>query len=183
MARWRRLGCLWHLRGKKRIWVYPASDTRFASQEDLEGIYLGETEEEIPYREEFDEHAEIVDIEPGDFITWPQNSPHRVVNLTETGEIALSLNTEHYTATSRRRLAVYMANGWFRRRFGLDFRSTEIHGPVAIMKAATMLAIKKLGLMKVDEFQPVVDFRLDPSAPEGIVDVPPHPKDDRDRAA
>jgi len=75
------INILWHLRGKKRVWVYPLSDPRFVSPEHLEAIVSNEMGEELPFDEAFDQQAEVYDLEPGQMITWPQNTPHRVENL------------------------------------------------------------------------------------------------------
>jgi hypothetical protein len=71
---------LFHLRGRKRIWVYPPFDDVLVDRAVLEDVYLGQIEE-LPYRPEFDARAEVFDLEPGDAVAWPAIAPHRVENL------------------------------------------------------------------------------------------------------
>ena len=49
---------LWHIRGEKTAYVYPADDPVFAPREHLEQICSGESDEELPYRPEFDAAAD-----------------------------------------------------------------------------------------------------------------------------
>lgn len=163
------LNMLWHLRGRKRVWVYPPGDPRFAPQEELERIYAQEVQEDLPYREEFDQHAEVFDLEPGDIVTWPQNTPHRIENLSG---LNVSLSTEHYTPEARRRQNVYLANLYFRRRFGLPFRSTAIHGAWPFMKTNAFRVARKARLLPIRPIAPPMTFRVDPSAPGAMVALP-----------
>jgi hypothetical protein len=72
---------LWHIRGVKRVWVYPPFDSRFASPEVLGKVCSGEWTEDVPYDRGFDRYALVLDAQPGQLITWPQLTPHRVTNL------------------------------------------------------------------------------------------------------
>ena len=40
---------LWHLRGRKRVWVYPTLDARFMSAALLEDLFAGARHEYLPY--------------------------------------------------------------------------------------------------------------------------------------
>src|SRR5262249_42043019 len=73
---------LWHIRGTKRLWSYPAGDRELIDQEMMEDIYASYADEEVPYKPEFDKKAKIFELNPGDVIWWPLNAPHRVTNLT-----------------------------------------------------------------------------------------------------
>ena len=86
---------LWHIRGSKRVWVYPHFDTRFASTEVLEQVCSGNWSEDVPYDPSFDHYALVFDAQPGQLITWPQLTPHRVKNLEG---LNVSLSTEHKNA-------------------------------------------------------------------------------------
>jgi hypothetical protein len=115
---------LWHLRGKKRVWAYPL-ETGLVSDETIEGVLCGEKSEELDFRREWDDLAVAHDLEPGEMITWPQHTPHRVVN---TEGLNVSLSTEHMTPAAVRRNNVYMANRHFRKIMGGAWRSTETQG-------------------------------------------------------
>jgi hypothetical protein len=115
---------LWHLRGKKRVWAYPL-EAGLVSDETIEGVLCGEKSEELDFRREWDDLAIAHDLEPGEMITWPQHTPHRVVN---TEGLNVSLSTEHMTPAAVRRNNVYMANRHFRKMMGGAWRSTETTG-------------------------------------------------------
>ena len=166
---------LWQLRGVKKVYVYPLEE-KFLSQKMLEGIYLNEFDEvDIPFGEDFDDHATIIDLEPGEVLTWPQNVPHRVENHSM---LNVSLSTEHYTLDTMKRYGVYFANGYLDRRFGIGPLSTRIHGPSAWIKSALAMAIKKTGIQKGHRRVKMVSFRVDPGAPKGVRDIDPYPHGD-----
>jgi hypothetical protein len=158
---------LWHLRGRKRVWVYPPFDARFASLTSLENVCTGRWSEDVPYEPEWDKYALTFDAEPGQLITWPQLTPHRVTNLEG---LNVSLSTEHKNATARRRLNVHEANFLLRRRTGIAPASADVHGPVAYAKQA-LARVARLSsrLMKKQPPQFVYpkSFVVDPSQPRG----------------
>ncbi len=131
---------LWHIRGGKRVWVYPALDERLAKRELLEDIFAGVRQEYVPYEMSFDDAAEVFDLEPGEVIMWPPNSPHRVTNLDS---VNVSLVTDHYTTAGRARARVYKANRFLRTRFHVPTSalSTKPSGPIAFAK----VGIHKVG--------------------------------------
>ena len=126
---------LWHIRGRKRVWVYPAQDPRVLSKVLLEDVFAGVRQEYVPYEPGFDDLAEAFDLEPGDVAMWPQNAPHRVTNY---GSLNISLVTDHFTADGRARARVYKANRFFRTRFHVppNRLSTASSGFTSVAKAA-----------------------------------------------
>lgn len=158
---------LWHIRGKKRAWVYPHFDNRFASPFVLGKVCSGEWSEEIPYDESFDRYALVFDAEPGQLITWPQLTPHRVENLDG---LNVSLSTEHKNARARRRINVHTANDLLREKLGFATRSIAVEGLAAHAKQftarVTNLAGRLLGKEK-DQYTYPVTFVVDPEAPNG----------------
>ncbi len=115
---------LWHIRGRKRVWAYPL-EAGLVSDETIEGVLCGEKSEELDFRREWDELAIAHDLEPGEMVTWPQHTPHRVVN---TEGLNVSLSTEHMTPAATRRNNVFMANRHFRKLIGGAWRRTEVTG-------------------------------------------------------
>ena len=68
----------------------------------------------------------MYDLQPGEMVTWPQHTPHRVVN---TDGVNVSLSTEHMTSRAARRNNVFLANRHFRQSARRQsFRSTELTG-------------------------------------------------------
>ncbi|MCR9293160.1 MAG: cupin-like domain-containing protein [bacterium] len=160
---------LWHIRGKKRVWVYPHFDHRFASQTVLEKVCGGELSEDIPYDPEFDHYALVFDVEPGQLLTWPQLTPHRVQNL---GGLCVSLSTEHKNARARRRINVHEANYWLRKHVGKFCNSASAEGIGAQARQALSRAIRlgrKLSAGKAKEqFVYTKSFAIDLQSPGGI---------------
>jgi hypothetical protein len=148
---------LWQVRGRKTIWIYPKG-APFLPQEALEGIVLGETEEEIAYQPWFDAHAERHDLEPGDGLLWDLNAPHRVENADV---LNVSVTTVHWTSAIRRSYAVNYANGVLRRRLGVKAPSDSLRGFAVVPKMAFAAAYKKLGLHSKRQVKREIRFRLD----------------------
>lgn len=163
---------LWQVEGRKRVYIYPPRDP-FLSSESLEGIILGLTEEEIPYRKSFDNHAEVYNLEPGQALHWPLNGPHRIENADC---LNVSVTTEHWTSEIRNSYAVNYANGVLRRNLGMKMLSAAPEGMHVYPKAAFALAHKKLKLGRSARVVRKVDFRVNAAAPKGIVDIPAYAK-------
>jgi hypothetical protein len=130
---------LLHIRGEKRIWLYPGA-APFLKPEELERIITTAAGEEIAYDPSFDEAATVIDLTPGDGLFWPLNWPHRVVN---GNSLNVSATVEYHTRTSRRHFAMNYANGVMRQVFGLTPKSRAIEGPGFWTKAAFAYAWRK----------------------------------------
>ncbi len=157
---------LWHIRGRKRVWVYPALDERYMDRNLLEDIFAGVRHEYLPYENVYDEAAVVYDLAPGQWIAWPQNAPHRITNLDS---VNVSLSTEHFTRQSRWRARVYVANRFFRTRLGLRGLSTREEGLAALMKTAAYRLARKAGLDNLQTKQHIPLMRVDPDSPGGVV--------------
>lgn len=157
---------LWHLRGEKRIWVYPDMDVRFAPQNYLEDIYAGEIDENLPYDPSFDDSAESYRLSPGDVASWPHNGPHRIVNT----DMNVSLATSYYTPTIYQRQYVQLANRFLLRRMGISNRSMEEQGAVPSLKRFSYRAINKIRPFKRRDRSAsyVTNLQIDPNAPLGL---------------
>lgn len=158
---------LWHLRGRKRVWVYPHFDPRFASLPVLEKVCAGEWSEDVPYDADWDKYALVFDAEPGQLITWPQLTPHRVTNLDG---LNVSLSTEHKNARARRRLNVHQANHFLRHTLGRKPASAEVEGFQAHAKQTLARAVRyasKIIRKEKEQFVYPKSFVVDPDAPRG----------------
>ncbi len=163
---------LWHIRGRKRIWVYPALDERYVKRELLEDIFAGVRHEYLPYEITFDEGAQVYDLQPGQWISWPQNAPHRVTNLDS---VNVSLSTEYFTRASRRRFQVYIANRFFRTRLGCTNLSAREDGALTLAKTLAQRAARRLGLNPLTFRHQVPVLQVVAGAPGGIVELHPAP--------
>jgi hypothetical protein len=159
---------LWHIRGMKRVWVYPPFDSRFASSEVLGKVCAGCWSEDIPYKTSYDKYALVFDAEPGELITWPQLTPHRVSNLSG---LNVSLSTEHKNVRARRRINVHTANHYLRERLHWNSRSISVDGAAAhskqLLARACRLANRLRGTKKTQFVYPKT-FVVDPDAPLGL---------------
>jgi hypothetical protein len=160
---------LWHVRGDKRLWVYPAGHRTLFAQEVMEDIFASFADEEAAYAEDFDKLAAQFDVSPGDVMCWPQNAPHRVTNVRG---LNVSLSTVFQTEDSERRKLIYCANRLFRRKYGIPLRSTQETGIAASMKRTAFRAFRKLGFVHTPPRRAyVAKLRIDPDAPAGCVPV------------
>lgn len=160
---------LWQLIGRKRVYVYPSS-APFVTPQHLEDIALFDVEVDMPYAPWYDEHAQVMDLAPGQMLSWPLNAPHRVENL-DCLNVSLTVS---FTDESIRRLQnVNLANGLLRHRFGLSPSSRAITGPAYWSKAVLQKVMRDSGWVKQErKMRRSVDFYLDGTAPGQILDLP-----------
>jgi Cupin-like domain len=157
---------LFHIRGRKRMWLYPAGDTRFVSQEMMEEIFGSAMDEEVPFSLDLDQHAEVFDLGPGDMVWWPQNAPHRIENCDS---LNVSLSTRYHTEESERRKLIYNSNRFLRRKLGMKSLSVKETGMGAYMKSFVYRACRRAGIdQKVSGYVYQTDLRVDPKAPLGL---------------
>ncbi len=166
---------LWQVRGNKRAYVYPAA-APFLPQRALENIVLKrDRDTDLPYNASFDAQATVVDLEAGDWATWPRACPHRVVN---EDCVNISFTTEHWTDDLRAGYAVDYANGLLRPWLGGRDLSRKTHGPAALVKFGVAGAHKvltgQLARRRPPRLDLNIDFRVDPAAPGGFVDIAPY---------
>lgn len=164
---------LWQLRGTKRIWVYPANDRSLVDQKLMEDIFANFADEEVPYSIEFDKKARVYELRPGEVLSWPQNSPHRVTNVEG---VNISLSTVHETEESDRRKLVYCANRLFRRTYHLPLTSTREAGLGSYLKRLSYRAFRRAGWVKTPPRRAyLARLRIDPASPTGYSAVPDAP--------
>lgn len=163
--------CLWQVRGQKRVWVYPAREP-FLPRRTMERIVLKKAlDTDLAFDPCFDDAAEVHDLNPGDWMTWPRNCPHRVVN----GDcVNVSFTTEHWTHELRAGYAVDYANGLLRPILGKRDLSRDIHGPAFWAKFALAGAHKFARRARRAGLPLTIDFRVDPSSSHGFADVTPY---------
>lgn len=160
---------LWQIIGRKRLYLYPAEEP-YLPQAEVERIALYGVEVDMGYDPAYDREALIVDLEPGQMMTWPLNAPHRVENYDC---LNVSVTTEHWTDEIRRSQMVKVANGVLRNYFGVTPRSRALEGPGFYAKAALQAAWRRSPWMKQERRKRrPLDFRLGRSAPGAITDIP-----------
>ena len=163
---------LWHIRGVKRVWIYPRDNDAVLSRSDLFATVAQEQNEMLHYNPEMDELAVVSDMLPGDMFSWPQHSPHRVDNVEG---LNVSLSTEHLTKRARRRIRVLQANHFLRTRLGVpahDERDSTLTAMAKRCAVTGFLAARKLcGSKPQGKAGYPVTFALDPEAPNGRVEL------------
>ena len=133
---------LFHLRGRKRLYVYPKDETHLP-EERIERIALRTSTEDLPYRREWDADAVVYDLEPGHAVTWPVHAPHRVENLDG---LNVSLSIEFLSWPTRFACGAHMLNGMLRSRGLRPVPVRRIPMPVRAAMWATFGAAKRAGL-------------------------------------
>lgn len=161
--------CLFHVRGRKKLWLYDADNKEHLPDQTLEGVILRETEEEVAYKEAWDKDAAEIVLEPGTALSWQLNAPHRVDNLDG---LNVSITTDYFTPFAQKKYGVYYTNGIMRRKLGMSPKSTDANGLGAMAKCAAALAIKKSKIVKVKERTMMSTFTLDPDNIGQIIDLP-----------
>jgi len=157
---------LWHLKGRKKVWVYPPHDDRFTPQHYVEEIIGEERHENMPYQKWFDDYAQCFELQPGELVSWPQHSPHRVENI----DFNVSLTTSYGSRESRRLNGVHGANHYILKKLGIKNRSTGVEGLIPALKSFSYYTLNRLKLLKKGRrLQSYVsDLKLDANSETGL---------------
>jgi len=159
---------LWHVRGAKRLYIYPLNQ-KFISDESYEAIITNDLMDDLPYEKEFDEEATVVDLKPGEAVTWPLNSPHRVDNSS----FCVSVTTEYSTRESGVKNANMIANAVLRSKFGRTPAYANDSGLKRYVKSGLGTAFRKMGLVSKSNEPDMVRFKIDPAVKGFIVPTEP----------
>jgi hypothetical protein len=135
---------LFHMRGRKRIFVYPGDEAHLA-EADMEQVVSRQTTEELPYSLAFEADAQVMDLEPGQALTWPIYAPHRVENLDR---FCVSLSMDFQTWPSRFRNGALYTNAVLRSRGGRPRMTDRMAPPELAARWAAAMALKRFGGLK-----------------------------------
>jgi hypothetical protein len=135
---------LFHMRGRKRIFVYPGDESHLA-EVDMEKVVSRQTTEELPYVRAFEADAHVIDLEPGQALTWPIYAPHRVENLDR---FCVSLSMDFQTWPSRFRNGALFTNAVLRSRGETPRMTDRMATPELAARWAASLALKRAGALK-----------------------------------
>jgi len=159
---------LWHIRGAKRIVLYPRTQ-KFIPDQAYEAAVTNLLEDDLPYDKSFDDEATIVDLKPGMGVTWPLNSPHRVDNSA----FCVSITTEYSTRESGMKNAAMITNATLRHKFGMDVSYQKDGKAKRQIKSVFGRVLKKTGIAHKTITKDMVTFTIDPKDPKYVVDVKP----------
>ena len=154
---------LFHLRGRKRVFVYPGDETHLP-EEAMEQIVARQTTEELPYTLAFERDAQVLDLEPGEALTWPLYAPHRVENLDK---FCVSLSMDFQTWPSRFRNGALYTNAVIRSQGGRPRFTETMSMPELAARWAASLALKRVGGLKSRIASFERDFTPDVAATDG----------------
>lgn len=159
---------LWHIRGGKRIFIYPMTKQYIADQ-DYEEAVINHHVDELPFETKFDDAATAYDLQPGQAIAWPLNSPHKVDNSS----FCVSVTTEYSTRECVIKNNAMVTNAMLRNKLG--FRpSYDRDGLLKRMTKAGMgVALRRSGLINGEEEPDMVSFTIDPDVQGYIVPTEP----------
>jgi len=152
---------LWHLRGEKRIFIYP-NKKPYLAPKDVQAVALATGIEKLPYEKSFDKQAAVIDLKPGDMISWPHLSPHRIDNLEG---LNVSLSLEALTMASRLRMGAHFFDGYVNKALKTGLQSTDPAAPIALAKTGMAAFIKKAGLHHGHHKDVAPSFNLNMEAP------------------
>jgi len=153
---------LFHLRGRKRIFVYPGDESHLPER-SMEQVVARQTTEELPYVRAFEADAQVMDLEPGEALTWPLYAPHRVENLDR---FCVSLSMDFQTWGSRFRNGALYTNAVIRSRGGKPRFTDGMSEPELAARWAASLALKRVGGLK----SKLSDFQRDFEPEVGVAD-------------
>ncbi len=163
---------LWHIRGTKRVYVYPMTN-KFMSDASYEAAATSTLLDDIPYEDEFDEHAKVLTLTGGEMACWQLNQPHRVVNET----FCVSIASEYSNRESALKNSAMFAQAAMRSTFGSKPVWQDTATSIRLAKAVAGKVLKTTGLYKTRNTQDFVTFKVDKSVPGYIVDIDPVPRD------
>ena len=154
---------LFHLRGRKRVFVYPG-DEQHLPERNMEQVVARQTTEELPYVRAFEADAQVMDLEPGEALTWPLYAPHRVENLDR---FCVSLSMDFQTWPSRFRNGALYTNAVLRSRVATPRLTEGMSRPELAARWAASLMLKRVGGLKsrLDRFER--DFEPEVGAADG----------------
>lgn len=153
---------LFHMRGRKRLFVFPGDEAHLPER-SMEQVIARQTTEEIPYVRAFEQDARAIDLEPGQALTWPFFAPHRVENLDR---FCVSLSVDFQTWSSRLRRGALYTNAVLRSRGGAPRSTDQMGTPELAARWAASVLLKKTGALK----SRLEDFERDFVPEAGAVD-------------
>lgn len=159
---------LWHVRGKKRIFIYPVTK-EYLPNEAYENIVINMLDDDVPYKPEMDKGAQIFDLQPGEMITWKLNAPHKV----ENDAYCVSVTTEYSTRESAFKNAAMVTNATLRNKLGMNPKWDEAGAVSRQIKSVFGKVLKKTKLASSIKQADFVTFKIDPSVPGYVVDTEP----------
>jgi len=163
---------LWHVRGEKRIYIYPKTQA-FIADKDYEIAAVSDRIDDLPYEPSFDESAVAYDLQPGRAISWPLNAPHRVDNSS----FCVSVTTEYSTRECVIKNNNMVANSALRNAFGFTPSYDQDGLLKRFAKTGMGVALRRIGYIKRNDVPDMVGFKIDPDVDGYVVKTTPFVRD------
>ena len=146
-----------------RLSFIPATSAHLPER-SMEQVVTRQKTEELPYVRAFEADAQVMDLEPGEALTWPLYAPHRVENLDR---FCVSLSMDFQTWGSRLRNGALYTHAVMRSRGGSPRFTDGMTRPELAARWAASLALKRVGGLKskLDSFER--DFEPEVGARDG----------------
>lgn len=135
---------LWHIRGHKRVWVYPIDDETMPESE-IEEVLLHEHNDDVPYQKAFDDKAVVYDLQPGQAASWPLHAPHRVCNQ---GDMNVSITVEYSPLGTIVQNGAHITNGILRRKMGRNPKIETQSGLGRLARFAASQVLRRMNLVQ-----------------------------------
>ncbi|MEY2757496.1 MAG: hypothetical protein RIR33_1274 [Pseudomonadota bacterium] len=103
---------LFHLRGVKRVWIYPQTDA-FLPQDEMESAILHKATHDLRRTPHTDAEAYRFEIVPGQALAWQLHAPHRMENPEG---LCVSLMANYQSLAGQITTGAHRANGVLRKR-------------------------------------------------------------------
>ena len=159
---------LWHIRGQKRVILYPQNES-ILPDEEYETFMYKVTEDYLPHDPSIEKEAERYDLQEGEMITWPLNRPHRVENQS----YCVSVTTEYSTRESRVKNAGMYTNAVLRHKMGRSPTWSSASKPEKYIKAGVGKLLRRIGVLDALKPQDMVSFTIDKTARGFVRDIEP----------
>ena len=159
---------LWHIRGQKRVILYPHTEY-ILPDEEYETFMYKVTEDYLPHDPSIEEEAETYDLQEGEMMTWALNRPHRVENQS----YCVSVTTEYSTHESSLKNAAMYTNAVLRQKLGLNPSWRSASKPEKYIKAGVGKVLRKIGVLDALQPKDMVSFTVDKTVPGFIREIEP----------
>jgi hypothetical protein len=139
-----------HIKGKKKFWLWDANDREICTQEENEFFHGVHGLKKTDYNDQKMAKAKMFEILPGDGIFFPYTAPHMVENGTE--EFAISFSVTHMTEDDFNVRRINKINQILR-KLGLSPRDLSESRLIDNMKLAMHFMIRNLTKMTKYRFE------------------------------
>ncbi len=145
------LVCLVQIRGEKKVSIYPGR-APFVEPDQLSDFALRRQDEQMTYSDRFESAANVVSLEPGLAVTWPQTAPHRVQN---GNSLNVSLSCEFMTGEGLLKANALYTNASVRRKGRPTKPFPDSVNLSTLTKAGTARVLKKLSPLPEKAVTPI----------------------------